>query len=257
VDRPNNGSLAEGDAAGADNDTEARSALWTAVCVAAQDVRSRFRVGPIHGLNGGPVRVGTPVPNVATWQLVEALSLLGVILRSEDATAPTLGVFGKSGPVKIAEESSARYLWAQHSLRGERSALTGRPDLVVTSTSEQPHSGNAIRIIEAKCVRCLGTDTVRSEFGKAYDLRVGTYLIWSFYTPTPRVVDGARGLGIDLEALGFDTPRRADLLKSPEALISHVAHTQEQTRQRQRFAGALEGAVEETKRKLLGPANPS
>jgi hypothetical protein len=107
------------------------------------------------------------------------------------------------------------------------SALEGRPDLIVTSTREPPHPKNATRIIEAKCV---SHQTVRSEFGKAHELRVATYLIWSFYSPTPRVVAGARGLGIDLEALGFDTNRRADLVQSPEALISRVAYAQEQAR---------------------------
>jgi hypothetical protein len=50
---------------------------------------------------------------------------------------------------------------------------------------------NAIRILEAKSVRDLGTSTVRGEFGKAHDLRVNAYLIWSFYSPPERVVAGA------------------------------------------------------------------
>ncbi len=239
---------------GADNDAEARSALWSAVCVAAEDVRHQFQVASIRGIDGLAVQVGARAPDVATWQFVEALSLLGVVLRAETATAAAVGVFGKTGPIEITEDGVVRYLWAQHSVRGEQSALAGRPDLIVTSSAAPPHPENAIRIIEAKCVRYLGTDTIRGEFGKAYDLRVGTYLIWSFYTPTPRVVDGARGLGIDVEALGFDSDRRADLLRSPEALISHVAHTQEQTRRTQRFAGALEAAVEQARAKLLGPS---
>jgi hypothetical protein len=177
-----------------------------------------------------------------------------VILRSDEAKAGALGVFGKSGPIEITEEGVVRYLWAQYSVSGEHSALAGIPDLIVTASGDQPHPNNAIQIIEAKCVRQLGTQTIRSEFGKAYDLRVGSYFIWTFYTPTPRVVEGARGLGIDVEALGFDSDRRADLLKSPEALISHVAHAQEQARRAERFAGALEEAVEQARRKLLGPS---
>jgi hypothetical protein len=146
-----------------------------------------------------------------------------------------------------------RNLWAQQTLRGNKSALKGRPDIIVTSTREPPHPDNAVRIIEAKCVRRIGTQIVRSEFGKAHDLRVASYIIWSFYSPTPKVIAGARGLGINLEALGFDTEWRKDFVQSPDALISRVANAQEQARREQRFATSLEDASQEARRKLLGP----
>lgn len=237
----------------ADNDVEARAALWRAICVASIDVRSRFKVGSIRGVDGAEIRTGVGVPDVATWRLVEALSLLGVILRSEDATAGVIHVLGKTGPIEIREDGVVRQLWSQQTLGGERSSLNARPDLIVTSSPEPPHPRNAIRIIEAKCVRSLGTQIVRSEFGKAHDLRVATYLIWSFYSPSSKVVAGAKGLGIDLEALGFDTDRRADLVGEPEVLISRVAYSQEQARKAQRFARALQEAGEQAGRKLLGP----
>ena len=65
---------------------------------------------------------------------------------------------------------------------------------------------------------------------------------------------GAKGLGIDLQALGFDTERRPDLISSPEALISFVAQTQDIARRSSRFARALEGAEQDAQRKLLGPS---
>lgn len=238
----------------ADSDTEARAALWKAICVASDDVRHRFRVTSIRGADGSPPRAGVGVPDVATWQLVEALSLLGILLRSEDAAADVINIFGRTGPIEIREDGVVRHLWAQQTLRGDRSALNGRPDLIVTSSQEPPHPRNAARIIETKCVRTIGTRMLRSEFGKAHDLRVATYLIWSFYSPAPRVVAGARGLGIDLEALGFDTDRRADLVVSPDVLISRIAYTQEQARREQRFAAALEEAGQEARRKLVEPA---
>ena len=238
----------------ADRDTEARQAIWQAICVAADDVRHRFAVGAIHELDRRDIRSTNSVPPVATWQLIEALSLLCVIIRCDVATAKIINVFGKTGPIEIHEDSVVRHLWAQQTLRGERSDLSGRPDIIVTTSSELPHPGNAARIIEAKCVRQLGTQTIRGEFGKAYDLRVATYFIWSFYSPTPRAITGAKGLGIDLQALGFDMQRRRDLVASPEALISHVAHSQDQARRAQRFAQGLEEAGTETRRKLLGPA---
>jgi hypothetical protein len=84
-------------------------------------------------------------------------------------------------------------------------------------------------------------------------MRVATYFIWSFYTPSQRAIDGAKGLGIDLQALGFDSPLRHDLVTNPDALVSHVAHAQEESRRSQRFAGGLEDAGRDARRKLLGP----
>lgn len=86
------------------------------------------------------------------------------------------------------------------------------------------------------------------------DLRVATYFIWSFYSPSDRVVRGARGLGLDLVELGFDSDLRGDLIKDDMALISYVAHTLEQSRRARRFAGALEDAGRKARRELLGPA---
>lgn len=100
----------------ADKDIEARAALWKAICVASQDVLNRFRVNSIRVAAGSPIRAGADVPGVATWQLVEALSLLGVILRSEDAAADLINIFGKTGPVEIREDSIVRQLWAQQTL---------------------------------------------------------------------------------------------------------------------------------------------
>ncbi len=237
----------------ADKDIEARIALWKAIYIASQDVLHRFKIRSICGINGAPIRNDAEVPDVATWQLVEALSLLGVILRSENAVADMINLFGKTGPVEIREDGITRHLWAQQTLQGSKSALGGRPDLIVTSTREAPHPNSTIRIIEAKCVKHLGAQIVRSEFGKAHDLRVATYLIWSFYSPASKVVAGARGLGIDLEPLGFDTDRRADLVGSPDALISRIAYAQEQSRHDQRFAVMLEEASRDVRHKLLGP----
>jgi hypothetical protein len=237
----------------ADSDAEARAALWKAIGVASGDIRHRFTVRSIRGTDGLEVRTGTDVPGVPTWRMIEALCLLGVLLRSEDADADVVDVLGKTGPVHIREDGVERYLWSQQTLGGERSSLDARPDLIVTSSPEPPHSGNAVRIIEAKCVRKLGAATVRSESGKAHDLRVSTYLIWSFYSPSPKVVAGAKSLGIDIEALGFDTDQRERLLREPEVLISRVAYSQEAARKAQRFAVALVKAGEQARQKLVGP----
>jgi hypothetical protein len=87
----------------ADQDIEARNALWGAICVASDDVRHMFRIKSVLGKSGIPVSFSSVFPVVDTWQLVEALSLLGVILRSEDAAAESINIFGKTGPIEILD----------------------------------------------------------------------------------------------------------------------------------------------------------
>jgi hypothetical protein len=106
----------------ADKDAEARSALWRAICVASDDVRHRFRIKAVLGAGYVPVSFGSLVPDVATWQLVEALNLLGVILRSEDAAAESINIFGKTGPIEIQEDGNQRYLWAQQTPHADGSS---------------------------------------------------------------------------------------------------------------------------------------
>lgn len=235
----------------ADDDVEARSALWAAIRVAAETVRQRRDIGIVHIGSAGAALKSRQVPEIETWRLVEALSLLAVLLSAREARASEVCLFGKTGPIGIDEDGETRYLWAQRVMAGETTVLGGRPDLVVTSTLDRPRPSNALRVIEAKCDRRLGAQTIRAEFGKAHDLRVGSYLIWSFYTPSPRVVEGARRLGLDVVPLGFDTEHRRDLVTQPEALVSHVANSLDESRRGQRFARVLLEAGREADRKLL------
>jgi hypothetical protein len=181
-----------------------------------------------------------PVPDVETWKLVEALSLLAVLIKADKVICgDVVNLFGQTGPLHFLEDGHDRYLWAQPTLIGKESELGGRPDLVVTSSPEIPTALTILRVIECKCRKHLGAHDIRAEFGKAYDLGVVSYLIWSFWTPVPRAVSGAKRLGLDLVALGFDTQLRAGLIAKPENLVAHVANTIEVSNREKRFAGTL------------------
>ncbi len=127
----------------ADDDVEARTALWRAVCASANDVRHRFRVQSIRTSEGTEVRPGVPLPAVATWRLVEALSLLCVILRSDEAVAGAIDILGKTGPIELHEDGVVRHLWAQQTLAGERSSLNARPEI---RQSARPPGGNLFHL---------------------------------------------------------------------------------------------------------------
>ena len=179
--------------------------------------------------------------------------MCGVLVRAEDVVRGTFSLLSATGPIQFQVDRENRYLWTQRGMRGTDSALKARPDLTVTLSPDVPDASNVSRIIEAKCVRKIGAQLVRTEFGKAHDLRVTAYLIWSYFSPPLDVVHGARQLGIDLEPLGFDTDRRSDLVSDPEALIARVAYQQEETGRSQRFARALAQAGSEAVAKLSVP----
>lgn len=91
---------------------------------------------------------------------------------------------------------------------------------------------------------------MRGEFAKAHDLRVSSYFIWSFYEPSEKLVAGARKLGLDLTSLGFDTHLRAERL-DPLKLMFYAANALYESSQAARFARALLGAADDTRRKLM------
>lgn len=142
------------------------------------------------------------------------------------------------------------YLWTQPNMTGEESGLGGRPDIVITRTSDAPSHTNAIQIIESKCMKALGTPNIRAEFAKGFDLRVRSYFIWSFFSTSKKLVLGAKKLGIDLTAIGFDTTERKNIL-DPENLLFFISEKIEASRTTENFALLLETTAEEVTRKLL------
>src|SRR5438093_11836771 len=130
----------------ADSDAAARRALWKAICFAAQQLAQQCTVY-ISSANGKLQNViGQPFPDVRTWQLMEALSLLAIFLRADKVAAAAVTLFTKSGPLEFQEDSEPRYLWVQCGLEGAHSALGGRPDLLITSTPARPSPDNIIRV---------------------------------------------------------------------------------------------------------------
>lgn len=236
-----------------EKETEARKALWAAISDGATKLVGKCSVY-ISGTPdiGSKIHPQMPVPEVQTWQLVEALSLLAILIKADRViTSKICNLFGRTGPLHFIEDGNNRYLWAQPSLRGQESTLVGRPDLVVSVTPDAPSALNILRIIECKCRKRLGAPDIRGEFGKAYDLRVTSYLIWSFNTPSLSVIEGAKRLGLDIEPLGFDTDRRQDLISNPENLVMHVANTQEVSKQGTRFSRLLLESSNDASNKLL------
>lgn len=238
-----------------ENDFKARSALWKAICHSAERLAGSCSVYiSTKPKPEGRVRRASTPPDVRTWQLMEALCLLSVLFKAEKVVSREVcNIFGRSGPFHFVEDGEDRYLWSQVSLIGKESSLGSRPDLIVTNDSKPPTAETTVRIIECKCRKSIGAQVIRAEFGKAYDLKVTSYLIWSFITPNKRAMEGAKSLGLDLEALGFDTDMREKLIENPEILLYHVANTIEVSRRENRLAQMLRTSADQVERKMLSP----
>jgi hypothetical protein len=61
----------------ADNDHEARMALWAAICLASEQLAGRCSVFAFQSGNSEmPISSEMPIPDVMTWKLVDQVSLL-------------------------------------------------------------------------------------------------------------------------------------------------------------------------------------
>jgi hypothetical protein len=193
-----------------DEDHEARRVIWEAIIEATSRLSGTCSVYISDSLQPEAKIVPKMViPHVRTWQLAEALSILSILIKADSVvTSNIYNLFGKTGPIHFVEGGKKRYMWVQHSINGHTSMLVGRPDIVVTTTSDSPSPATIERIVECKCHKRIGAPVIRGEFGKAHDLRVTSYLIWSFNTPSQKIIDGAKKLGLDVETFGFDDDRR-------------------------------------------------
>jgi hypothetical protein len=239
----------------ANTDLDARTALWHAIREAVDNLAGQCAVYTTPAKEPrGRIDRSKKIPDVPTWKLVEALSLLTILMRADKVhTTEVLNLFGRTGPLHFLEDGQERYLWAQPPLAGVESGLGGIPDLIVSSSGEIPSASTVRYVVECKCRMQLGTQEVRAEFGKAHDLRVESYFIWSFTTPKHRVIEGAKRLGLDLVALGFDTPWRKDFIEKPAILVAHVANALAVSKREKRFAVTLLKSGEDIKSKMLVP----
>lgn len=167
---------------------------------------------------------GIAIPQVETWQLAEALCIAVIFSKVQGIAEGTRveDIFEKFGPVQFIDNEGSRYIWVQPAVKGRRSGLGGRPDIAVTTSPEDPSSDNILQAIECKAVENLETRDIRREFGKAYDLDIGSYLIWSLWKPKPRIIEGAKRLGLDVSSFEFDTDRVIEFAQVPGSLREYV-----------------------------------
>lgn len=236
---------------GADSiDAPARNALLKAVLLMGERVRLKHGLELNMGSAKMPLNEATAGACVP-WKLFEILCALTMLNQAE--CVRTKKVFHLRGkvptPVEFVREGRSRYLWIQHSMDGELSGYQWRPDLVVTDSQFAPTSENVTEVIEVKHCRRLDSATVRSEFAKSYDLRVESYLIWSYYNVAPYVAEGATKLGLEIKLIGLAQEDRSRFL-NPEVLVQNVDEGIVEARERRQFAVRLEEVASRVREKV-------
>ncbi|MEX2580606.1 MAG: hypothetical protein WD342_16230 [Verrucomicrobiales bacterium] len=237
-----------------------RDALWSAIRIGALVLRRAWMVDVfLESEMSPPISEIRECPSLQTWKLVEILSALAILTKAERVVNPNISNFvSKAGPIEFLKNGSSLYLWTQPRMIGDESGLGGQPDIVLTSSPEFPSHRNAVQIIEAKCRKSLKTSDIRSEFAKGFDLRVRSYFIWSFHSPSERMVVGAKKLGIELTGIGFDGSERSKLL-IPQNLLHFAAETIENSCAAGTFARLLESSADSASKKhfeLSPPPTP-
>lgn len=229
--------------------------FWQAICKASELLASRCSVFMVDESGAKEkVNLSLSIPNKEPWQLMEALCLLVVLLKADSVHSHEIKILsGKSGPYRITENEIDRFIWTQATLSGEESTFNGRPDIIATINDDHPTAKTAAYIVECKSGKNLGAQQVRAEFGKAFDLKVSTYLIWSFHTPPERVVQGAEGLGMDIMSIGLDVEEWSTFIENPEHLVLHVKNTIDYVLKKRKMAAMIEGTAEQIVRKKLTP----
>ncbi len=230
-------------------DEEARRAILAAIKMATRSLQDKCNIY----LNSGYPKSGLDLiaeKEVPTWKLMEIISLLSILSKAKKInTKEIYNILGVTGPIEIIEDEEVHFVWIQPTIEGS-CGLSGRPDIVITSTPVQATSSNTLRIIECKCRKQLSAPDIRAEFGKAHDLNVASYFIWSFKSPSEKLINGAKKLGIDLVPFGFDTDMREEFIKRPHTLLGYVSDSMERSRKEILFAKMLIDSGEMIQNKL-------
>jgi hypothetical protein len=134
-------------------DSEARSVLWREICEASVQIASRCSVYAPDG-SGALLRVDAFLhcPAVQTWQLVEALSLLSIILRADEVRTNSV----RDTRSRARGRSDLRAQPGAHGASSQHRGIHPTEGLS-TQVPNNRLNGQLIRILRSQFVeQCLG-----------------------------------------------------------------------------------------------------
>jgi hypothetical protein len=150
-------------------------------------------------------------------------------------------------PLVRRDTGAAHYLWTQPNIPAVVSGMNAEPDLLIANQSNiAPDTVFAIR--ESKHTR-LRAATIRAEFGKAFDLRVRSCVIVSYYRVPLHRLDAARRLGLEVEAL--ELGEREQPVREAGEIARQVKEAFDSADRNARFTEILSTAARESESKEL------
>ena len=104
-------------------DLAVKAAIWKTICLAADQLHS-CDVYVRISRKTKPQKISAAVmPNQRACYLVEALCLLGVLLKADSVQEKSVTLFAGIGPVAFLEDGHLRFLWAQKDATGQITGL--------------------------------------------------------------------------------------------------------------------------------------
>ncbi|MDP2930265.1 MAG: hypothetical protein Q8N56_01490 [bacterium] len=231
---------------------EVRESIIKAIIIAAGSLSEKQRVLFLfpNGQSGLFDR-SIIFKEMKTWRLLETLSILSILNRADEIKYREIpNLFRKFGPFEFIEGGVQKFLWYQPQFSNGIAGLKAIPDIAITDSREQANNRNILNIIECKHRIKMGAPAIRAEFGKAHDLRVLSYLIWTWWTPKKTLIQGAKKLGIDLVPVGFDSDLKKEFIEQPHSLFNHVLGEITRSRTENSFAMTIRKTEEEIEKKL-------
>jgi hypothetical protein len=189
--------------------------------------------------------------NALRGPMFELLCLL-VTLRSVDqGNLEIHDVLAPIGPLEFEEDRMSRWLWTRPRVLESVSGMPAYPDIVVTNSSQAPTPANILRIVECKNVASIGASVIRTEYGKARDLGVASYLLLSYFRVPGKRVGAARALGLDLTDIGLYGPSREETVATPELISERIDVAVKRAASNNNVLRHLDEDVGHIRRKLL------
>jgi hypothetical protein len=161
----------------------------------------------------------------AKGYFVEILCLLSYLSKFQptDSRVTSYNIFQKVGPIPIIDDGKKRYLWYQPTVKETKTGMVARPDIVITDSEKEVNHKTIVNMTECKCREQITASDIRSEFGKAYDLRVDSFTVVVFYKISEHLKNAALQLGIELVELGLYTPDRQKYLSGEISLEQNLS----------------------------------
>jgi hypothetical protein len=190
--------------------------------------------------------------NSIKGKLLEALCLLSTLSDYAPEKAGTsVNLFARLGPLAMQNGDGKFALWTRPLLRIEKTGLKACPDLVLTKDQERPTKTNMLWIAECKYRTALNAQELRSEFGKAWELKAPSYTIVSYNPVSERIRRAAKALGLDVVVFPLSSDKREDYLGGQLSVAEDLTAELTESLRRKRYLDTVELASAEMREKVL------